>query len=523
VEGEGIMPAKVVVLGLDSAEPWVIDHYIEQGRLPHIAQLRDRGAFGLTRNFHYYKAEPAFTTFMTGAWPTDTGYWGRIQYHADELDVREYGTYDFQEYPMFWELGADYKVCAFDLPQSELSSSVHGTQVVAWGAHTPRRAPGSIPKGELQRLHALFGPHPTLNQDNVNLYVDKEVCQLKRELEIGLERRRQIALDYLAREDWDMFLATFGEVHAAEHQYWHYAFDHPLKEHMAEEGRDDLGDILEQVDAAIGDIAEAAGPDATIILYAAHGMAANKSDQCSFMFLPEMMYRWNFGSQALAGNPAGTPPPPLRFDYPRHMKHEIWDLMTPEGQSRLQSPKDQEQLGMSLHWQPANWYKKVWPEMRAFAIPSYSEGYIRLSVKGRDKAGLLDPAEYDTVCDEMEAFLLSWRCARTGAPLIDHIVRPRPDGTTKGEKLPDADLVVIWANTAVTDIIESESYGQIGPVPFFRTGDHTTNGFVLAAGPGIPAGHHLAEGQTIDMAPTILNRLGAPVPPHMKGRDLLAS
>lgn len=517
------MPAKVVVLGLDSAEPWVIDHYIAQGRLPNIARLRKAGAYGLTRNFNYYKAEPAFTTFMTGAWPTDTGYWGRIEFDAASLDVAEHGTYDFKEYPMFWDLGPDYKVCAFDLPQSELSQTVHGTQVVAWGAHTPRRAPGSIPEGELGRLYETYGPHPTLNQDNVNLYVDKETRQLKRELEIGLERRRQIALDFLTGEDWDLFLTTFGEVHAAEHQFWHYAFDHPLKEHMAEEGRDDLGDILETVDKAVGDIATAAGPDSTIILYSAHGMTANKSDQCSFMFLPEMLYRWNFGTAALSGAAAGTPPPPLRFDYPRHMKHEVWDLMTDEGQARLQSPKDQEQLGMTLHWQPANWYKRVWPEMRAFAIPSYSEGYVRVSVKGRDKGGLVESAAYDEVCDELEAFLHSWKCARTGNPLVGRITRPRKDPVANDTKLPDADLVVAWANTAVTDIVESDAYGQIGPVPYFRAGDHTTNGLVIAKGPGIKPGRVLKKGVTIDLAPTILKRLGAPVPDRMKGRDLLGA
>lgn len=517
------MTAKVVAICLDAAEPWVIDHYVERGRLPNLARLREAGAYGHTQNLGIYKAEPAFTTVMAGVWPFETGYWGRIVYHADKLDVREYGTYDFKEFPMFWEMGPDFKVCAFDLPQAELSEKLNGIEVVAWGAHSPRRGRGSNPAYLYDEIIEKYGPHPALNSDNNNIYCDKEARQLKEELLIGIDRRRRISLDLLAREDWDLFLTTFGEVHAAQHQYWHYVFDHPLHEVMAEDGRDDLGDILAEVDAALGEIEAAAGDNTTMILYAAHGMMENRADLCSGAFLAEMMYRWNFGEPALASCPEGTAPPAPSLDYPRHMKHEVWDLVTPEGRKRLTSPRDQEAMGMSLNWQPTNWYKSAWKDMRAFALPSYSDGYVRLNVKGRDKGGRITPDEYATLCDELESYVRSWRCARTGKPVVESVARPRQDALANDPKLPDADLVIGWSAHAATDIVEADGYGQIGPVPFFRTADHTTNGFVIAKGPGIEAGQKLGDGEAIDFAPTILKRVGATVPPYMKGRDLLAS
>jgi len=520
--GDFGMPGPVIVIGLDAAEPWVVDHYIAQGRMPVMKRLRETGAYGLVQNQAYYKAEPAFTTFMTGVWPAETGYWGRIEYEADNLDVREHGTYAFDEYPMFWDLGQDYKICAFDLPQAELSGNLNGIEVVAWGSHSPRRGRGSNPEALYNELLAKYGPHPCLNSDNNNIYSEKEALQLKQELLIGIGRRTAIALDLLQREPWDLFLTTFGEVHPAEHQYWHYVFDHSLKEYMAQPGRDDLGDIMEQVDASIGKIEAAVGPDTTIIVYSAHGMMANRADLCSGVFLAEMLYRWCFNEPALAAQPAGSPLPPPSLDYPRHMKHEIWDLVTPGGRKRLTSPRDQEAMGMSLNWQPSNWYKSAWKDMRGFSLPSYSDGYVRLNIKGRDKGGLVAPEDYHTTCDEIIKMVMGYRCARTGLPLVNKVIRPRSDALASDPKLPDADIVFSWSGGGATDTVESDEYGQIGPTPFFRTGDHTTNGFFLAKGPGIEGGRELSEGVAIDFAPTIIKRTGAAIPSYMRGRDLLA-
>ena len=224
----------------------------------------------------------------------------------------------------------------------------------------------------------------------------------------------------------------------------------------------------------------------------------------------------------MASQPAGTAVPPPSLEYPRHMKHEIWDLVTPEGRKRLTSPRDQEAMGMSLNWQPSNWYKSAWKDMRGFSLPSYSDGYVRLNVKGRDKGGLVAPENYHATCDEIVRMVMGYRCARTGKSLVNKVIRSRSDALANDPKLPDADIVFIWTDAAVTDTVESDEYGQIGPVPYFRTGDHTTNGFFLARGPGIEGGRELATGEAIDFAPTIIKCTGAPVPSYKRGRDLLA-
>jgi len=91
---------------------------------------------------------------------------------------------------------------------------------------------------------------------------------------------------------------------------------------------------------------------------------------------------------------------------------------------------------------------------------------------------------------------------------------------TAADRLPDADLVVLWQPQA-NDMIESKTLGRLGPVPFWKSGSHQPTGFVIGLGPGIS---RRAPGQAhvIDLAPTILRLMGVPLPEHLAGRTLFS-
>jgi hypothetical protein len=124
------------------------------------------------------------------------------------------------------------------------------------------------------------------------------------------------------------------------------------------------------------------------------------------------------------------------------------------------------------------------------------------------------PEEYHAACDEVEALLSECRNARDGRPVLAEIERPRaadplaPDG-------PDADLVITW-NPNI-DALEHPRLGAIGPIPFRRTGGHTSRGFASFSGPGIAA-RDLGAREALDLTPTLLDLLGQP---H-QGRSLLS-
>lgn len=169
-------------------------------------------------------------------------------------------------------------------------------------------------------------------------------------------------------------------------------------------------------------------------------------------------------------------------------------------------------------YQPTLWYSELWPKMKAFALPSFSEGYLRINLKGREAQGIVEPRDYHQVVDDICAELRKLKCARTGVPMVKHIIKTREDPLDTNPNLSDADIVIAWQEEFATDAVEHPKFGRIGPVPHFRAGSHRHTGFMFASGPGIEKNAPLTEGHALDIAPTILALMDAPVPAHIKGR-----
>jgi predicted AlkP superfamily phosphohydrolase/phosphomutase len=158
--------------------------------------------------------------------------------------------------------------------------------------------------------------------------------------------------------------------------------------------------------------------------------------------------------------------------------------------------------------------------MRAFALPTYSEGLIRINLQGRDASGLVAPHAYHRTCDEICELLGELRDARSGGPMVREIVRTRSGPGDDDPSRPPADLIVLWQEDTPTDVVEGPRTGRIGPLPYFRSGGHSSRGFLAAAGPGIAPGSRLAGSSAQDLTATILHLLGEPVPAHVGGRPV---
>jgi hypothetical protein len=105
--------------------------------------------------------------------------------------------------------------------------------------------------------------------------------------------------------------------------------------------------------------------------------------------------------------------------------------------------------------------------------------------------------------------------ARSGEPMAKEVIRVRQT-PWEGANLSAADLMVVWREIE-TDVVDHPTHGRIGPMPFFRTGGHSCEGFVLARGPGFEAGRRLPPVATEDVTATLLQQLGADLPAHVKG------
>ena len=170
------------------------------------------------------------------------------------------------------------------------------------------------------------------------------------------------------------------------------------------------------------------------------------------------------------------------------------------------------------------WYAggKTWSGHRAFAIPNNdSVGAIRVSVRGRDKDGLVQPgAEYDEICRDIAEALEELTDPVSGRRVVKLVTRTHREFEGPFlDNLPD--LTVLWDQSFRWESVASPRVGTLRiPRQDARGGSHRPRGFFLATGPGVPAGA-VVEGRSIyDIAPTVLEYAGVPTPADLDGRPL---
>ena len=531
---------RVIALGLDAPNHALFEAWLERGLLPNLGRLRQRGATGRITSKKQYSNEHCWIPFLTGTalarWDHWLDRWEPASYTFDEGSL-----YQWQAAPAFYALGDAFKVAAFDL-SAPIAEGVNGIQVVGWATDLNACFPASRPADLLGELIRAYGPDPKLDGAHAiwdrqsqttgvsytvpNAYDAGALRRFGAALVRSAEVRGDICRDLLRREDWDLFIALFSETHTGGHILWHLSQPHPLSGVRSDAEADPLLAIFQAADRSIGKILEAAG-EAYVVVFTIDDLVVDCIENARSLFLPEFLYRWCFPDKAaLAAGPAGTAVPPPRLDYMRHWKHEVWDLRTPWADGELESPEQQERRQDPLSWCPANWYAPVWPRMRAFALPSVADGYIRLNIQGREAHGQVATSDFGATCEALEGDLRNLLDARTGTPMVREVVRVRQDPFDQDPKQHPADLIVIWQDISPVDTVDSAAVGRIGPVPYFRSGGHQCQGaeirnLLMLSGPGIGPDLPLGPGRPEDVPATILALMGLHPPGHFDGRSLI--
>jgi predicted AlkP superfamily phosphohydrolase/phosphomutase len=549
----------VVFIGMDSADPQLLEDWIAQGHLPNLAQIKQGGAYSRIHNTVFYGGKPAsmdstevlWPTFVTGCRASTTGNWDINKYdpttYKIAVDVVDPG-YDYETYPPFYNyLGEQRQAIVFDLPYAPMSDQLQGIQVLGWGGTYPYLPNASQPPELFAEILARYGENPIIYNDN-GLWWDSDYIEWeKTALQQSTSARASICRDLMRRSDWDLFITAFGDTHTAGHDLYNRSQStHPLYPYVkAENDPDPLLTAYQAVDRAIGEILTEVPEDAYVCVFSPHGMGPDYTDMPTMAFLPELLYRFSFpGKVAIAPGQVGDPIPPMitkpirnswagevwsKLYEPNFFKR-LWKTWTHKWflrgrQHGLLSPyalldyPDPNQEEVALGWMPVMWYSALWPKMKAFALPTYAHGHIRINLKGRERDGIVDAAEYDALCDELTAILYRLKDARTGQPIVEAVYRTRASASAAEANLPDSDLVVVWKEL-LTDVVDSPDLGRIGPLTHFRAGSHLNRGFFMAKGPGIAPGSTLAESDTVDVPATLLTLMGIAVPDHFEGKPL---
>ncbi|MFP5320916.1 MAG: alkaline phosphatase family protein [Acidimicrobiia bacterium] len=455
----------LTILQFDAASASLLSRLLADERLPNLAALKQRGVWHDLDAPATQFAAGAQHTLYSGVELADHGLFYPFQWDASEQRVHYMGHFHAPA-PIWERLGrTGTRTLAVDPYESRPPAEpAPGAQVCGWQLHDRVvLQEWSNPGDTHRRLERLFGAPQPVDEVFGRHSVD-EMLGLRRRLLGAPGRVADAAETLLAEERFDLAWLTFCAAHVAGHQFWDLSQLDPAGLDVASERvlGSALEDVYVAVDAAIGRVLTALPEGGDLMVISPVGMDVNTSRAD---LLPEML-------QAIL-----DPSPTQVDDASAGAPSSIWRLRAalPSGLRAKVANALPEKVALDLTAR-LEMRGMDWSQVRAFAHPAENQGYIRLNLRGRERDGIVDPADADALMDEIAAGIESFR-ELDGSPAVKSVEKVRDLFGTgdRAHQLPD--LIVKWVDTPATHLegLRSERFGTVRRhgVGSGRSGNHT--------------------------------------------------
>ena len=454
---------RVLILGLDCAEPSLIfDKY--RAEMPNLARLAAQGVWGEIESTTPPITVPAWMCSMTSKDPGQLGVYGfrnRADHSYEKMTTANARA--FTE-PTVWDyLGrAGKQSFLMGVPPSFPPKQVVGGMI---GCFLSPNAQSKFTYPESLREEVLRVA-PNYLVDVPNFRTDDKQWLLQKIYEMTEDHFKVIK--YLLKEKpWDFLMSVEIGVDRLHHGFWKY---HDVTHPKHEPGNslaNCVHDYYVWLDKQIGGVLELLDDDTTVIVMSDHG--AKKMD--GGIAINEWLI--NNGYLVLEEKPQSVVP---------------------------------------LEKVRVNWSKtRVWG----------SGGYysrIFLNVQGREPQGIIPPADYEKVRDELIAKISAIPDDR-GKPIATRVYKPQQ--IYRATKNIPPDLIAIFGDLywrAVGSLGLNTVYtfeNDTGP----DDANHAQMGMFIYSDPKRNLGGREMKGvQLYDIAPTVLNEFGMSVPGDMIGK-----
>jgi predicted AlkP superfamily phosphohydrolase/phosphomutase len=482
----------VLILGLDGATWRLLRPLIDAGELPHIGGLVDASASGVLRSSIPPLTAPAWSNFQTGA---NAGKHGIYDFRVFDRAARRLWLVSSRDLklPTLWQIAsaAGRRVVAVNVPMTYPPQPVNG--VVIGGMLAQQEDRTLIYPAE--RFDEILGRHP---QYRISPPVVSQRGSMGRrafvEANIAVERARcELALDLMAREPWDLFMVQNQCLDYIQHAYYHLMDANAAEFDPA--GHADVMRFYRAMDENVGCLVEAAPPDSDVVILSDHGFKLQHRLVHLAPWLRSEGYLVEEISprQRLLQLARRADVLKLR----RHLAH--WVL-------RDKKARFGAAAGTALS-------RIDWTRSQAFVAIGSVFGCVYLNHDAVADAGGL--------AQELADRLLALADLRTGRRVVQRVFRGQEvyHGPFAGNG-PDliAEPAEDYTFGAPSLVAHQRPFADIDfelEIP----GGHHPDGILIWAGKGAGAqrSHHA---ELIDVAPTVLARMGVSVPEHMDGRVL---
>ena len=506
---------RIIVIGLDSADPDLFHMWAKAGRLPFMSSLMESGVSARLLSTRGLFGDSPWPTFNAGVSPAKHGFYHFLQLKRGTTELIRLNARDCRYPPFWWFLkDAGKQVAIFDVPKTYPLDGLDGVQVAAWGEHYPLLNQSSLPSALVEDLSARFGTyrHP---KEIVNPKRMSQELRIYDTLMSDLEMKLEATQFLMAQQEWDLFISVFAEAHYAGHQFFH----HTEPRHWAHDRKwatrlgDTIPNIYAALDSALASLLQGVLEKTTVFIVSVHGIKTNFTGN---FLVPEILER--LGYQVPAGHTEDEKSlwsvmdlsRGLREMLPRSIKEFINERIVPQS---FHDQAHSHQFSSSIDWD----------RTKAFFLPSdHFQGYISINLKGREPRGIIHPgAEYEETCNQLCQQLQRLVNPETGKPAVKAAVHISKIYHGKNfHLLPD--VVIQWAEDGPINRLYHPEFGVIsGQYEELRKSEHSADGFMIAAGKHIKKAAAVTGTSTMDLAPTILYLMGQPVPNDLDGRVLL--
>jgi predicted AlkP superfamily phosphohydrolase/phosphomutase len=503
----------LAVFTLDAASLPLTERLLDEGRLPALAALRERGRWMSLETPAEHFASGMYQPLYSGVDLREHGIYFPYQWSAGEQRLRHVQHFPAPE-PVWERVARDGGRALVVDPYESRPPGVKGVDYLS-GWQFVNRATlerSSVPPGLHRSLARRHGRAPIV-EEVFGRPTARGLRRIRRHFAAGPRRVADAITELLGQNAYDLVWVSFPVVHLGGHQLWDpgAVLRGGSERVVPKDLEDPLPAIYSAVDLALERVLTVLPRDADIVVLSPVGMGPNTSRSD---LLPGMLEAVLAGGSATAGS--------------RRAEGGSWiwrvrgGIRTALRATLARALPDRQLLDLTARLELG---RIDWRRTRAFPVPTAHQGYVRLNVRGRERDGVVDPADAPALLDEISAGLSSFHDLN-GAPCVAGVDRVA-DVVGEGPGLAVLpDLVVRWSEQPSARLagVSSPLYGEVrrrgGGTG--RSGNHFSDAWVLLA-PGASRLRELERpAQLVDIAATVCGVLGIDADGTMTGGPLLA-
>jgi predicted AlkP superfamily phosphohydrolase/phosphomutase len=458
---------RVLVIGLDCATPQLVfDKWLDE--LPHLRGLCERGAYGNLRSCDPPITVPAWSVMMSSRCPGSLGIYGFRNRSSRAYDQLKIVTSADVKVDRVWDIlsQAGKKVIAIGVPLTYPVSKVNGIMVSDF--LTPSLNCEFTHPPELKaEIHDVVGEYifdvRDFRSDN-KLKILEDIYEMTR-------KRFVLMRHFMVTKQWDFLMMVEMGTDRIHHAFWSYMDTEHRKYEAGHPYEQVIRDYYHFIDDEIGKTLALVDNNTTVMIVSDHGAKRMDGGICINDWLIQEGY--------------------MHLEQPTNG-------VTPFGKAKIDWSR-------TVAWGDGGYYARVF-----------------INLKGREPQGVVDPKDYEKIRAELAQKLAAIPDDR-GQPIPTEVHRPE-ELYPKIENIAP-DLLVYFGD------LYWRSIGTVGNpgIHCFEndTGlddaNHAREGILIGVPSenlsfGVDAGTELTGVGLLDVAPTILEIMGVPIPKNMEGR-----